>query len=32
MRDGKFETYLERKNLGNYVDTKLDPICDTFVH
>ena len=32
MHDGKFETYLERTNSGNYFDTKRDPICDTFVY
>ena len=32
IHDEKFETSSERKkNLGNYFDTKLDPICDTSV-
>ena len=26
------KTYLEKKNSGNYFDTKLDPICDTCAH
>ena len=30
--DGKFETYLEKKNMEiNYFDTKLDSVCDTSV-
>ena len=31
IHDGKFETYLERENLGDYFVTKLDIICNTSV-
>ena len=31
VHNGKFETYLERKNMENYSDTKLEPICNISV-
>ena len=32
VHDRKFETFLERKKLGNYFHTKFDSIWDTSVH
>ena len=32
MHDETFKTYLERQNLSNYFDTKIDQICDTPVY